>query len=388
MTAYMACVDRTTASESVFSDEDAPIISSSVPSVSECSQRGGTLGRIFKVPSLVFDIELEDNGIGAHWQDEDWEEEEVVSEIQRFVQPTSHTEARLLSDVKCGVTHARDDTPRLVSILTALGYRCSLRTALGGGDGADCLRNLRHTFISCETAGVNGGPARRYVVDAQFRDQFIIAKTTARYASILAAIPQVFVGPEEHLVLLVNFLCSEMSTAFRQLGSVLPPWRHASSMLSKWKPRKSMDDGAAAAVRQQVHGGGAVGLENGGAIAVGGGGFAVAAALPTGAVAVPPPPPQPLTAAPQLQWPSKVAPPHAHQHSQHHLQQQQVLLQQAQLQHQQRTPWQQQAAVFHQQLGGFNSGPSEGSRRQSFEPQRVIFGGNFAPIIPTPAPAS
>lgn len=44
------------------------------------------------------------------------------------------------------------DTARLLSILSALGYKCNLRTALGGGDGADCLRNLRHTFITCEAS--------------------------------------------------------------------------------------------------------------------------------------------------------------------------------------------------------------------------------------------
>ncbi|GFR50122.1 hypothetical protein Agub_g12273, partial [Astrephomene gubernaculifera] len=190
------------------------------------------------VPSLVFDIELEDNGIGGHWQEDEWEEDEVVTEIQRFVQPTTAYETRLINDVRVACPLAKDgqDSVRLVSILSSMGHRCCLRTALGGGDGADCLRNLRHTFITCEApaaaAAAPSAPCRRYIVDAQFKEQFIIAKTTARYASILAAIPQVFVGPEEHLALLVNFLCTEMSAAFRQLGAVLPPWRHAASMLS------------------------------------------------------------------------------------------------------------------------------------------------------------
>lgn len=40
----------------------------------------------------------------------------------------------------------------------------------------------------------------------------------------------------------VNFLCAEMSLAFQQQGTVVPPWRQVSSMLSKWMPRKSMDE--------------------------------------------------------------------------------------------------------------------------------------------------
>lgn len=143
--------------------------------------------------------------------------------------------------------------PRLAQILTALGYRVQLRTALGGGDGADCLRNLRHSFLSVTLPsptgmpGASGAPAagRRYVIDPQFKEQFIIAKATKRYCSIIAAVPAVLVAPEDHLVLLVNFLCTEMSAAFRQLGSVLPPWRQASSLLSKWRPRKSVDESVA-----------------------------------------------------------------------------------------------------------------------------------------------
>eukprot|EP00198_Chlamydomonas_reinhardtii_P011280 XP_001700617.1 predicted protein [Chlamydomonas reinhardtii] len=119
-------------------------LSSSVPASEHRHMPGGGAQRfgMFKVPSLVFDIELEDNGIGGGWcQEEEWEEDEIVSEIQRFVQPSTPAEARLAADV--------------------------------------------------------------------------------------------YVGPEEHLALLVQFLCAEMAAAFRQLGSVLPPWRQAASMLSK-----------------------------------------------------------------------------------------------------------------------------------------------------------
>lgn len=33
-----------------------------------------------------------------------------------------------------------------------------------------------------------------------------------------------------------------MQEAFRENQSNLPPWRSASSMLSKWQPRRSMDE--------------------------------------------------------------------------------------------------------------------------------------------------
>lgn len=51
-----------------------------------------------------------------------------------------------------------------------------------------------------------------------------------------------YVAPEATVAPLVNFLCQEIAAAFKANGAVLPPWRHASSMLSKWLPRKSLDE--------------------------------------------------------------------------------------------------------------------------------------------------
>ncbi|KAG2453282.1 hypothetical protein HYH02_002605 [Chlamydomonas schloesseri] len=396
---------------------------------------------MFKVPSLVFDIELEDNGIGGGWcQEEEWEEDEIVNEIQRFVQPTTAAEARLVADVRVALSHCNTATaaaaaeagPRLVSILTALGYAASLRTALGGGDGADCLRNLRHSFIAVElptsapapappaaaaaaaaqgggiagaaggsgmggiagaaggatggggmvTGGLMGGyshsaPCRRYVVDPVFKEQFIIAKTTSRYASILGAVPQCYVGPEEHLGLLVQFLCAEMATAFRQLGSVLPPWRQAGSMLSKWAPRKSIDvadpkaaAAAAAAEAAADKGGlmttptttmmGGAAAMDGHCLQLGGGGFH-----------------QQQQQQQQMPWPCRPAaarqPLHLHQQHQHRQQQQQ------QQQHGLPPP----GPVAPMPPPSYEV-PGAGNRRQSFEPQRVVFGGNFVPVGPQP----
>lgn len=178
--------------------------------------------------------------------------------------------SQLISDVRIALSSCCDgkDLPALAQALAVQGYHVQLRTALGGGDGADCLRNLRHAFItvtlpnlpstasmtrigsslnlrSCEQQQPtqqqqsSRGASRRFIIDPQFKEQFVIAKATARYCSIIAAVPTVLVAPEDHLPLLVHFLCTEMSLAFRQLGAVLPPWRQASSLLTKWKPRKS-----------------------------------------------------------------------------------------------------------------------------------------------------
>lgn len=79
------------------------------------------------------------------------------------------------------------------------------------------------------------------VVDPSFAEQFIIAKPTPRYESILGCLPSVLVLPEAHLPPLVTFLCAELASAFKASQTVVPPWRQASAMLSKWHPRRSLD---------------------------------------------------------------------------------------------------------------------------------------------------
>jgi hypothetical protein len=176
---------------------------------------------------------------------------------------------------------------------------------------------------------------------------------------VLAAIPQVWVGPEEHLILLVNFLCAEMSAAFRQLGSVPPPWRQASSMLSKWRPRNSIDmdsqAGGANARRCGAVGGvsGAVTgppADNGGVMVMG------------------------------REWQCPIGPPQQRQGPYPGLCKAGFAQPQPQLA-QPLHHWQEAARVQQQQ----QQPVSLSGMRPRYEPQRVVFGGNFVPVAPSPA---
>lgn len=54
-------------------------------------------------------------------------------------------------------TEAKHDSMQslnaLASRLRSLGHPVSIRTALGGGWGGECLRNLRHSFLVCTVTG-------------------------------------------------------------------------------------------------------------------------------------------------------------------------------------------------------------------------------------------
>lgn len=124
----------------------------------------------------------------------------------------------------------------LASKLTRLGYHVHIRTALGGGDGYECLRNLRHIFLCVEVpAGKPCTPivhtytvlcatmhtlvlpapfiaadkskSQKLIVDLNFKEQFSIAKSTAYYSQLHECLPEVYVAPEATITPLVNFLC-------------------------------------------------------------------------------------------------------------------------------------------------------------------------------------
>jgi uncharacterized protein (TIGR01615 family) len=206
------------------------------------------------------------------------ESKALVHEVKRLTRPASQAEHRLSSDVHGGLAGAPcadqlDHGARVASLaqrLTALGYQVAIRTALGGGDGSECLHNLGHSFITVDlqqqqqqqeeeqqeqreqeqqqrrrhaAAAAAGHAPPRHVIDPHFQAQFIVAAPSARYRQVLDAVPEVFVGPEPQLLALVDLLCREMAASFKQLQVVMPPWRQPASILSKWQPspRRSVD---------------------------------------------------------------------------------------------------------------------------------------------------
>lgn len=129
--------------------------------------------------------------------------------------------------------------------LTLRGYDVAVTHALGGGSGGECLRNLRHTFLSVScplaTGIVPSGPpspaaiavtlahcasrastSQRHgsaergaaaplpyhpgviIVDPELREQFEVAMPTPRYEALVSAMPCVYVGAEERLPLVVE----------------------------------------------------------------------------------------------------------------------------------------------------------------------------------------
>jgi len=213
-----------------------------------------------KVPSLLFDMEdTEETPQAAASFPIEIAEEDVVHRVQSLLAPWDESEYMLALHVRI----ARDDAGKrghthvgiaeLADTLRKLGYPVKLRTALGGGWGGSCLRNLRHTFLAVTLAPDAPGCAPKTVlIDPKFKEQFEIAHSTARYSRILSNVPAEAVASPERITKVVESLCTEMAFAFSEIGTPLPPWRQTAAMLSKWQPRRSEEVDVTRASRSQV----------------------------------------------------------------------------------------------------------------------------------------
>lgn len=217
-----------------------------------------------KVPSLLFEMEDAEEPPSVADPLAGPPETDVARRLHSLLDPWTDQEymlnlhVRIAGDevAKRGAEHLT--VGQLADTLRKLGYPVKLRTALGGGWGGSCLRNLRHSFLAVTLTGNSNSnntaasaPIKNtavaaassspctVLVDPRFREQFEIAHPTPRYARILAEVPAELVAPPERLSQAVDLLCSEMAVAFAATGTPVPPWRQAAAMMSKWQPRRS-----------------------------------------------------------------------------------------------------------------------------------------------------
>lgn len=217
------------------------------------SVNGSRHKRVSRAPSLLFDMELEESQHVKRDPAEEAEIEGIVQDLKRQLYPDDKVGYQLALTVRLARESAFHkgetlDVHQLAERLQRVGYAVKVRTALGGGWGGECLRNLRHTFLTCSLFTHSAMEFKQYIIDPKFREQFEIAQPTKRYARIMEAVPEDFVGTEEQVEAVVGLLCAEIATAFKQQGASLPPWRQAAAMLSKWRPRKSTDRDVGASV--------------------------------------------------------------------------------------------------------------------------------------------
>lgn len=124
--------------------------------------------------------------------------------------------------------------------LANLGYDVSIRSAVGGGEGAECFRRLRHRFLV-----VTLGDGSRYFVERDFPAHFALAHPSARLRALLAALPQTVAARPERFEALLDLAAAEMARSFRRDARgarPLPPWRSLKGLRGKWFPERPVDE--------------------------------------------------------------------------------------------------------------------------------------------------
>lgn len=106
----------------------------------------------------------------------------------------------------------------------------------------DCLKVLRHKFLMVEQVvlGIRGKPlfSREVVVEPDFKLHFMVPVMTNRYKTVMANLPEIFVGGRAQLKSLLMLMCEEMELVFKENGRDVPPWRQFKSVWSKWSPKR------------------------------------------------------------------------------------------------------------------------------------------------------
>ncbi|GBG00099.1 hypothetical protein Rsub_12920 [Raphidocelis subcapitata] len=175
-----------------------------------------------------------------------------------LIQPQNEYCAKLASDVRRFKSallreDGSADAVALAARLAGVGHACAVRTAIGAGPGrgpgaagrrggAACpFKNLRHVFLAVAVDGGEGAGGCEYLVDANFKEHFLIPHPTLAYLDVLSLLPEEFVGSKGRLAQTVACLCAEMSASFEARGLTLPPWRREAALASKWLPQRSRD---------------------------------------------------------------------------------------------------------------------------------------------------
>ncbi|CAN7035686.1 hypothetical protein IGI04_032492 [Brassica rapa subsp. trilocularis] len=92
----------------------------------------------------------------------------------------------------------------------------------------------KNTAGKYEYVDVNRGEKNRFIVETNLAGEFVIAKPTTRYLSLLAQLPRVFVGTPEELKKLVRIMCFEIRRSMKRAEIHVPPWRRNAYMQAKW----------------------------------------------------------------------------------------------------------------------------------------------------------
>ncbi|KAL5730395.1 hypothetical protein ACHQM5_003221 [Ranunculus cassubicifolius] len=133
----------------------------------------------------------------------------------------------------------REETKEALKI----GILCTCRRLAPSGC-RDCkikevsnhLHNAGYDIAICKSKWKSSPeiPSVRMIIELNFRAEFEMGRASEQYNSLIARLPEVFVGKVERLRNLVKILCSSAKKCMKENNIHMGPWRKHGYMKAKW----------------------------------------------------------------------------------------------------------------------------------------------------------
>lgn len=204
------------------------------------------------VEPLLFDIELEEKTktqapqiqwrIGQHFR----------STLKELSQASDPVAVKLHEDIERAknaseivtsppVNFYSGKEDALATELQAMGYKVEVLSysivAQPNMDSGLC-RGGRHAlnnkYLAIIPQVCGDFETEEFIVELNFREQFVIQNPPDRYKEVLGLVPEEFIGTADSLNHLVPLVCHEMAKAFASRGRSLPPWRSCEAFKARW----------------------------------------------------------------------------------------------------------------------------------------------------------
>lgn len=80
----------------------------------------------------------------------------------------------------------------------------------------------------------------KVIIELNFKSEFVMARACEEYNRLINRLPDVYVGKNERLKMLVKILCSASKKCMKECKMHMAPWRKHKYMQAKWlgKPEK------------------------------------------------------------------------------------------------------------------------------------------------------
>ncbi|OMO64766.1 hypothetical protein COLO4_31869 [Corchorus olitorius] len=179
--------------------------------------------------------EEQDDSDDGYWSDFEYKMKHV---LQSLLSNKAHDEIeeedvkqqiRTEAELACGVIGdmlSEDFKRQLMSHLRDKGFDAGLCKSRWEKLGSQIAGNYEYVDVN-----VNGS---RYIVEVNLAGEFEIARPTTSYASLLEALPPIFVGKLKELKKIVKLMCKAMRVSIKNRDMHMPPWRRSGYMKSKW----------------------------------------------------------------------------------------------------------------------------------------------------------